>query len=108
MPKNILIIHGSPRIGGNSDMLCDRLIEGARESGHICEKIADYNIFLMHSSVVEVDGYAYAKEPVPGDMTQGENFYHGALLRFDMSKKPAWYALDELINKTWHKIYTNK
>lgn len=27
---------------------------------HICEKIADYNIFLMHSSVVEVDGYAYA------------------------------------------------
>jgi len=49
-----------------------------------------------------VDGYAYAKEPVPGDMTQGENFYHGALLRFDMSKKPAWYALDELIHKTWH------
>ena len=27
---------------------------------HICEKIADYNVFLMHSSVVEVDGYAYA------------------------------------------------
>ena len=27
---------------------------------HICEKLPDYNIFLMHSSVVEVDGYAYA------------------------------------------------
>jgi len=40
MSKNILVIHASPRIGGNSDILCDRLIEGARESGHICEKIA--------------------------------------------------------------------
>lgn len=27
---------------------------------NICEKIAAYNVFLMHSSVVEVDGYAYA------------------------------------------------
>jgi hypothetical protein len=27
---------------------------------HICEKIADHNVFLMHSSVIEVDGYAYA------------------------------------------------
>ena len=27
---------------------------------HICEQIAPYNVFLMHSSVLEVDGYAYA------------------------------------------------
>lgn len=27
---------------------------------HICEKIAAYNVFLMHASVVEVDGHAYA------------------------------------------------
>lgn len=27
---------------------------------HICEKIAAYNVFLLHSSVIEVDGYAYA------------------------------------------------
>ena len=27
---------------------------------HICETLPDYNIFLMHSSVVEVDGNAYA------------------------------------------------
>lgn len=27
---------------------------------HICEKIAFYNVFLMHSSVLEVDGRAYA------------------------------------------------
>jgi hypothetical protein len=27
---------------------------------HICDKISDYNVFLMHSAVLEVDGYAYA------------------------------------------------
>ena len=27
---------------------------------HICEKIAAYNVFLLHSSVLEVDGQAYA------------------------------------------------
>ena len=27
---------------------------------HICEKMPEYNVFLMHSSVIEVDGYAYA------------------------------------------------
>lgn len=27
---------------------------------HICEMIPDHNVFLMHSSVVEVGGYAYA------------------------------------------------
>ena len=27
---------------------------------HICENLADYGVFLMHSSILEVDGYAYA------------------------------------------------
>ena len=27
---------------------------------HICRELPAYNIFLMHSSVIEVDGYAYA------------------------------------------------
>lgn len=27
---------------------------------HICEILPSYNVFLMHSSVIEVDGYAYA------------------------------------------------
>ncbi|MBQ9785323.1 MAG: hypothetical protein IJW29_07465 [Clostridia bacterium] len=26
----------------------------------ICEELAAYNVFIMHSSVIEVDGYAYA------------------------------------------------
>lgn len=32
--KNILIITGSSRVGGNSDMLADAFAKGAREAGH--------------------------------------------------------------------------
>lgn len=39
MNKNVLIISASPRKGGNSDTLCDRFMEGAREAGNTVEKI---------------------------------------------------------------------
>ena len=44
--KNILIISASPRKHGNSDILCDRFIEGAETSGNKTEKVflADKNI----------------------------------------------------------------
>ncbi len=35
-----LIINGSPRSKGNSDLLCDEFIRGALESGHTVEKIS--------------------------------------------------------------------
>ncbi|WP_321994558.1 flavodoxin family protein [Clostridium butyricum] len=35
----VLAISGSPRIGGNSETLCDRFLEGAKEAGHDIEKI---------------------------------------------------------------------
>ena len=37
--KKVLILSGSPRIGGNSDLLCDEFMKGAKESGHSVEKI---------------------------------------------------------------------
>ena len=37
--KNILILSGSPRKGGNSDTLCDQFMAGAQEAGHNVEKI---------------------------------------------------------------------
>ena len=37
--KNVLIISSSPRKNGNSDTLCDRFAEGAKESGNTVEKI---------------------------------------------------------------------
>lgn len=39
MSKNILILSGSPRKGGNSDLLCDEFMRGAREAGHRVKKI---------------------------------------------------------------------
>lgn len=37
--KNVLILSGSPRMGGNSDILCDEFLRGATEAGHRVEKI---------------------------------------------------------------------
>ena len=40
MPKkNVLILSGSPRLHGNSDLLCDEFARGAQDAGHSVEKI---------------------------------------------------------------------
>lgn len=46
MSKKVLVLSGSPRKGGNSDLLCDEFIKGASESGNKAEKIrvAEKNI----------------------------------------------------------------
>ena len=44
-------------------------------------------------------------------MTIGENYYHGELLRFDLSPKPAFYTIKNLFEKVWHteeEIITNE
>ena len=49
-----------------------------------------------------VDGYAaYA----PLGSNEGENRCGGGLMRFDMSEKPAYKALDKLINKEWNTTF---
>ncbi len=37
--QNVLILSGSPRKGGNSDLLCDEFMRGATEAGHKVVKI---------------------------------------------------------------------
>lgn len=37
--KKVLILSGSPRKGGNSDILCDQFAKGAQEAGNKVEKI---------------------------------------------------------------------
>lgn len=37
--KKILVLSASPRKGGNSEILCDEFIRGAKESGNYGEKI---------------------------------------------------------------------
>jgi hypothetical protein len=74
-----------------------------------------YSIWFSHPNVEQivywnlVDGYAHVWDPDPekikasqGDMTQGENYYYGGLLRFDLSPKPAYFKIKELLQKKWH------
>ncbi len=64
-----------------------------------------YSLFFAQKGMEAViywnlpDGYAYRAEP--GDMTAGENYYHGGLIRFDMSEKPAFKVLKKLICEDW-------
>ncbi|MGM9608820.1 MAG: flavodoxin family protein [Eubacteriales bacterium] len=46
MGKKVLILSGSPRKGGNSDILCDAFLRGVEEGGNTVEKIrvAEKNI----------------------------------------------------------------
>lgn len=39
MSKHVLLISGSPRKRGNSDLLCDEFMRGALEAGHTVEKV---------------------------------------------------------------------
>ena len=39
MRKKVLILSGSPRKNGNSDLLCDEFLKGADEAGHETQKI---------------------------------------------------------------------
>lgn len=79
----------------------------------IIEKL--YSIWFSHPSVEQivywnlVDGYAYVDSSDPeiikasqGNMELGENYYYGGLLRFDLTPKPAYYKIKELIEKVWH------
>ncbi len=70
-----------------------------------------YSIWFSHLAVEQivywnlVDGYCYCKNAegnTIGNMTVGENYYHGGLLRFDLSPKPAYYKIKELLEKRWH------
>jgi multimeric flavodoxin WrbA len=39
MAKKVLVLSASPRKGGNSDLLCDQFVRGAKEAGNEAEKI---------------------------------------------------------------------
>lgn len=74
-----------------------------------------YSIWFSHPNVEQiiywnlVDGYAHLWDPDPkkikasqGNMTLGENYYYGGLLRFDLSPKPAYFRIKDLLQKKWH------
>lgn len=57
MSKKILILSGSPRRGGNSDLLCDAFMRGAQESGHAVEKV-----FIREEKIGYCNGCYACKE----------------------------------------------
>lgn len=57
MKKNVLILSGSPRKGGNSDLLCDEFMKGALESGNQVEKI-----FLRSKKVAPCNACYFCKQ----------------------------------------------
>ena len=74
-----------------------------------------YSVWFSHPNVEQiiywnlVDGYAYVEDPDPekvkasqGDMSLGENYFYGGLLRFDLSPKPAYLKIKELVKERWH------
>lgn len=56
MSKKVLILSGSPRKGGNSDILCDEFAKGATEAGHNVEKIhvSEKNIHFVLLVIIAV------------------------------------------------------
>ncbi len=85
-------------------------IEDEQHQAELLENL--YTVWFSHDKVKQiiywnlVDGYAYGA-PI-GDMTSGENYFHGGLLRFDLSEKPAYKAIKKLIQQTWHTDETVK
>ncbi len=43
----ILALNGSPRKGGNTDLLIDQVFAGARQKGHECQKLALYSYKIL-------------------------------------------------------------
>ena len=88
--------------------------EDEKLQAEILEKL--YSLWFSHPATKQiiywnlVDGYAHLwsqdREKIKasqGNMGPGsENYYHGGLLRFDMSPKPAYFKLKELLTETWH------
>ena len=89
--------------------------EDEQIQAEILEKL--YSLWFSHPNMEQiiywnlVDGYGYVDvneksieetRKVMGDMTLGENYYYGGLMRFDMTPKPAYYRLKNLIEKVWN------
>ncbi|EFE14184.1 flavodoxin family protein [Clostridium sp. M62/1] len=57
MSKNVLILSGSPRKSGNSDLLCDEFMRGAQDAGNMVEKI-----FIRSKKIAPCNACYYCKK----------------------------------------------
>lgn len=67
-----------------------------------------YRMWFSHKTVESIvwwnliDGYAYVRD----SSDWNENIYYGGLLRHDLSPKPAWNIVRDLITKEWQTKLT--
>ncbi|MCI8283865.1 MAG: flavodoxin family protein [Firmicutes bacterium] len=61
MSKKVLILSGSPRKGGNSDLLCDEFLRGAKDAGNDAEKI-----FIRGKKVAPCNACYYCRDTGSG------------------------------------------
>ena len=71
------------------------------------------NIYSMWFSHAALDGIIYwnlvdgfAAYCEPGDMTAGENYYYGGLIRYDFTPKPSYQVIRDLFGKEWRTNLT--
>lgn len=57
MSKKVLILSGSPRKGGNSDLLCDEFARGAKDAGNEAEKV-----FVRSQKVAPCNACYYCRD----------------------------------------------
>lgn len=109
MRKKILVLSGSPRKGGNSDMLCDEFIKGAEEAGHITEKIyvAEQSIgFCKACYACKKSGVCVQKDDMSGIL---EKMINADVI---VLATPVYYytmsgQMKTLIDRTLPKYYTD-
>lgn len=71
--KNVLIISSSPRKGGNSEYLCERFAEGARQAGHQVEtvRLAEKNVgYCAGCYACQSLGHCVQKDDAKGILDQ--------------------------------------
>lgn len=110
MSKQILVISGSPRKGGNSDMLCDEFIKGVKEMGHNAEKIyiSEKKIgFCRACYACKKDGICVQKDDV------GEILEKMVSSDIVVLATPVYYytmngQMKTLIDRALPRYYTNK
>ena len=77
--------------------------EDEQSQADVIERL--YSLWFSYPNVEQIiywnlaDGYAAFT--TPGNMEEGENYFRGGLLRFDMSEKPAYKRLKRLIKEVW-------
>lgn len=104
--KKVLVISASPRRGGNTDLLCDEFVRGAREAGGSVEKIFldDYKIDFFHEE------HSVNADTV---MTEGD---HAPMIVEKMTKadiivlsSPVYYMnIDGQLKTLMDRCYRNK